>query len=518
MSCNIREIKIMLDTNIPKQPIIPLKKSLLYHPLLKEMGELNEYPYFTSSCLYPEELLKSLSYSSQIKFFFNKSNMEYILKKNVTPNNDEQNTSDKNIMTMLRIIFPTKYPYKNNVYSSYLHITKQFDIHFNIMDILPNFLKTFFVKDVADYSYLKINEKVYTVTQTIWLNDIYNHTEYKDLIDKFLKLEDYKSNEEKKIKNELDKKKKIFKLKYEKLTGEKNPITFKVSPNDKSIKNNPTYKRLEATKSNIDNITDPNIDIVNLFGNILSELNSLILSNERNPQYEIRALVADVNIIDKYRRALKNDLNEIEVLEYAQNIFKEKGIILLNSSEDNEKNIGYFKSRYNTYVRFIDNIKNFIPPNRSSTNHEIENIFEDFINNIDEHNLFNKLMNPLNIENRGLFDDITDDDSTKSVLMDRFNKSKNTGVTILLSANNNEPYYEIYLQLNLIGGELNDTNYSIIDCMYKGEYLGENLEYLLNKSLRTIADLNSVRIFFDITLGDAKLLIEEKETEKEKVK
>jgi hypothetical protein len=63
--------------------------------------------------------------------------------------------------------------------------------------------------------------------------------------------------------------------------------------------------------------------------------------------------------------------------------------------------------------------------------------------------------------------------------------------------------------MNTVGGELTDDNYSVIDCMYKGEYLGENLEYLLNSSLRSLTGLNTGRIFFDITQGDAKKVIEE---------
>jgi hypothetical protein len=82
-----------------------------------------------------------------------------------------------------------------------------------------------------------------------------------------------------------------------------------------------------------------------------------------------------------------------------------------------------------------------------------------------------------------------------------------TGVTILSSAAENEPYFEIYVQTNLIGGELNDEKRSLVDCMYKGESSGDRLEYLLNQSLYYPWSLNNSRIFFDITEGPAKDII-----------
>lgn len=78
------------------------------------------------------------------------------------------------------------------------------------------------------------------------------------------------------------------------------------------------------------------------------------------------------------------------------------------------------------------------------------------------------------------------------------NSRYKSGVTILLSASESEPYFEIYVQVNLIGGELNDSNRSSIDCIYKGETLGDKFDYLLNESSFKPWNLSSSRIYFDI--------------------
>jgi hypothetical protein len=72
--------------------------------------------------------------------------------------------------------------------------------------------------------------------------------------------------------------------------------------------------------------------------------------------------------------------------------------------------------------------------------------------------------------------------------------------------------------LNVIAGELNDENKSLVDCLYQGDSLGNKLEYLVNETLRNPWDINSNRLFFDITEGDAAKEIENKKKEEEKVK
>jgi hypothetical protein len=67
----------------------------------------------------------------------------------------------------------------------------------------------------------------------------------------------------------------------------------------------------------------------------------------------------------------------------------------------------------------------------------------------------------------------------------------------------NQPIYEIFLQVNCIGGELTDDNKSAIDCLYKNDFLGNRMEYLVNESVSNIWEINTNRVYFD--LEDARV-------------
>ncbi len=195
---DIREINIFMDTNIPGKEIVILKKSILHNPVLKDTSSWNELPYFTYDIEYPESYLSRLTYENQMEFFFKKTEMtsvlnrfskpflEEVASKNIqgelsktnrimTGRYDSKNTeyrsktSEKNVMVMLRLMFPTKYPILGNVFSSFHSvITGENEIKINFMDFLPSFLKTKLFEGMPDYSYLKIDGKTYTVTQVIW--------------------------------------------------------------------------------------------------------------------------------------------------------------------------------------------------------------------------------------------------------------------------------------------------------------------------------------------------------------
>ena len=77
---DIRPINILLDTNIPGKEVIPLKKSLLYQPEIKDTGNWNEIPYFTMEAEYPEGYLSTIPYEKQMEFFFNKNKMADIIR------------------------------------------------------------------------------------------------------------------------------------------------------------------------------------------------------------------------------------------------------------------------------------------------------------------------------------------------------------------------------------------------------------------------------------------------------
>ena len=78
---------------------------------------------------------------------------------------------------------------------------------------------------------------------------------------------------------------------------------------------------------------------------------------------------------------------------------------------------------------------------------------------------------------------------------------KNNGlcdVEISTSENNDNTTgkYEIYLQMDVIGGELNNTNLNQIKCSYMGEKLGQDYKKMKNKVKSR--EIEKKHLFFDI--------------------
>jgi len=213
MSISIEELKIKISTNIisSSSNIIDFKRSMLYHPELVDMRpDLNEYPYFTFDLKYSISSLRYLPYKDRVEFFFNKEKFtERVLAfskektiLDITKTFDEKEKKkyyrrkekniEKNILTMIELLFPTKFPVINDIQTSYDVIQGNIKVK-NIYygPIVTNY-----------YSYLKINDEIYTIKKNIWVNDILNHPVYQRLITEYHKV--WLVLEEKKLKIKRD--------------------------------------------------------------------------------------------------------------------------------------------------------------------------------------------------------------------------------------------------------------------------------------------------------------------------
>ena len=225
MSLSIEELKIKMSTNIVSSSsnIIDFKRSMLHHPELVDMRpDLNEYPYFTFDLKYSLSALRYLSYKDRVEFFFNREKFtERLLSTSkektildITKVFDEKEKKkyyrrkekniEKNIVTMIELLFPTKFPVIHDTQTSYDVIQGNIKIK-NIYygPIISNY-----------YSYIKINDEIYTIKKNIWVNDILNHPVYQRLITEYHKL--WLVLEEKKLKIKrdiLDEKKQEIELK-----------------------------------------------------------------------------------------------------------------------------------------------------------------------------------------------------------------------------------------------------------------------------------------------------------------
>ena len=236
---NETQINIILDTNIPGENPFSFTKNVLYNESLKNTNRFSTYPYFSYWIPYPESILKDMDYPTLISFFFIKEvflkvlrdtneytslfsqmgnniqkmdNNSLILKKIIKLDKQQETANiKKNIMIMLTLIFPTGYPKDNNILNSYdTYILGNINSS-SIKDIIPLFLSwgLGIESTKQKYSYIRSPTKgICTVSQVIWLNDLYNHPNYKDIINNYENFKIWKTREIQKqeddIENELE--------------------------------------------------------------------------------------------------------------------------------------------------------------------------------------------------------------------------------------------------------------------------------------------------------------------------
>jgi hypothetical protein len=446
---------------------------------------------------------------------------------------------DENVLIMLRLLFPTKYPIMGNIFSSFNSvILKTSDFTLSFSDFLPSFLRTKLIEGTALYSYLKIDGKVYTVAQVVWLNDIYNHTEYADLIDKFKNLKIWKDKALRKLNDEITVKLTKFKSNYGSgfdkadltyIENQKKDVSKETL--EKITKDQYSLGKLQLEYNTYNGTVDDFIKTVNAFQKSVIDNDADTISDNAKNMVDTYKLVTKYgsNFFkpkDKFNQIIDNvnrDLEDIRINEYIRDRYMLKPGVDLDYEKDDQKYTSKLKSNFKEYTEFADNIKKFRAPNKESSNYQLQKTFNEFLENREKYKgLFNFLMNPYNI-NINPFDNVKKKDAAVGVEefvkeKESYHLRKNTGVTLLPSAGANDPAYEIFVQLNVIAGELNDSNKSLVDCLYQGDSLGNKLEYLVNETLRNPWDINSNRLFFDITEGEAAKEIETKKKEEDKKK
>lgn len=272
MSFTIEELKVMLSTNLrgKSNQEIEFKISLLYYADVKMPDiNLNEYPYFTFDVRYPISQLRKLTLPDRVAFFFNKERFAELLTSYSSDikidNLQRKQNIQKNIMTMLQLLFPTKFPVIDDVGESNERRKG------NGNQFINPFAKTYF-------SYLKMNSETYTIKKVVWLNDVFNHPLYRKLIQAYFTFIEWRDIE---LENAL----KRIKDNTERTTLEK---TLDSEINEFYIKNAKEQdKKFLRLKSLTINTYDENSKILGPnMPNEYRNFASIILSKYRRPQRE----------------------------------------------------------------------------------------------------------------------------------------------------------------------------------------------------------------------------------------
>ena len=493
---NEHQISIMIVGNVSSPPT-RLTLDLLNAPEIKKTSSLSQVPYFTREIKYPYNVLYNIAfsengYSKIVRFFFDKIKFRQVLKsysKHTSNNQAQYDDNIKyNIKLMITLLFPTEWPSKYNYTTSY----DQFILKKGPELSWKNYVNKFKYTDIkSNFTYITLNGSKYTIIKSIWLNDLYNHPDYFQLIEEYNKYSLWTENAEELINKQIisfikllqkkyipsgkfeDKKSIFYDENIQKLTAQKGEIepeikrpgvqrNFDLEQNFKDLSLLLELLNDEERKNLINNLNANSIFLYNEYiQNILKIINDI--SSKNVARIKIENITVNINNLSK-------DIKKIFLLQKVlRDYIEPKNINIYIENEDPDI-IQLLKTDYYQYMKFIEQIKKLLPPINQSSNENLQNAIKNFSENNDGENVTNGI-------------------SFKTVLDELYSLKIPSKTDLLYTGLNNininkedDAKYEIYISLDLLEGEYNDETIKPIKCNYSGLYLGKKLENWLNSN------------------------------------
>lgn len=489
----IERLAIKIYTNIPEKQyqIVDFTRDMLYIPKDNsnenenetEQVILSQLPFFTVDIEYPKDVLSRLYYQERINFFFNAETFEDILRpyynKDEQPINDEENNDEgnnsyydnrerrtrKNIMTMLEILFPTKFPVINDVDTSYDYLKGKHSTR----PLWFNPFRTHY------FSYLKIGTKTYTIKKTIWLNDMLNHPFYRKMIVEY-----------RKIRKWADEQLYSTSSKYNKPDAQISELQTKMNG------------LFDKIKAHINELKESHGQTAPTYTNDFNQLNAKYNSNYENIDDKLTAVLSEdwLNTGTQFIRNKQVDEPQNKIINSMKSAKTE--IIALNEQivkikEKVARIENYFKKSLNTITsganvpvemrKYQAVMNTYSEPFRKTSNIYLQKLIDDVLksttNNDGNRFKFYQLLDI--IYNKYIEDESISAAETK-ILNDNTAaepKLVNVGISYINLNDSNKPTREVYFMIDLIDGEINNENMSSIYCPYIGDHLGNQLSYLL---------------------------------------
>ena len=497
MSIDPQPIKITLNTNIPGKIEFPFTSDLLYNPDPDvTLNTDSKYPYMIDDALLPD--ISGLDYAKIIKIFFNidefRNEFNPTTNNNIVFGDDTKSIIEKNINMMLTAIFPTKplaIKYNQQSIDQLLEKTPQTSMFYNPVK--------------TRFSYLKIDNKPYTVVKSVWLNDIVNHPKYKlllkdvhnTIISNNTTLQDILQ----KIKVEI--RKLINICNKIKIIMGKNKINDRYSVND--------WQVLIIVFFIETYITDLTKNKQDIFDKIKKNTNKQVIIGDNAIN-----VYSGTNIDDRINE-VKQDLSTITTEDNNDIVKRFEQIKKILGKSDIKKYINISNNNELTNILTVDSddeLTNTLTvdsdKNLSSINWSLIEDYNGSSKNVITQTAIDQINNGLLIpqfktetfdsrtSSNSLLQDILDKDidiaiSNLNDIYNRFvlnNKDQSYNEYIIslgvdrINANkrNNEPKREIFVFLDLVDGEINNSNKKQVMRYYKGEFLGNLLTRLLKSN------------------------------------
>ena len=550
---------IMMKTNIPDSLPVAFTKSTLF--LSEPVKTSSETLSLVWNYKYDEHKLVKLPYPEIIKLFF--SSVEefpdaiepYLDISKENKKEDDPTFLYENTMITLRTLFPTSdpFPEHSNVIDthSYSILGKRpSSVNFGkaLSDVLQQF--TGFSGEKAKYSYLQISGENYTVSRAAWLRDLINHPLYFKYINRFKNFDEIFKKEQDQRKKQLSQIKKEVIKKYGLKWIVEKLLIIKKYFKDQLIKITTRIKTISGTgfrviNTEIDYITNklkPNLtnflDFINGICVTSDDASGNMIVDTTNSQFrdyeqieEFVRLYEELTRTDEIKENnqilrqyinppsnIQNELNEIK--KKVATVTKEENFVNKYFDEivfsvDDEDKPELAKTIF--YSQFSNN-KDFIYPNRQSTNTYLQKIIDEYaasdsdtFQRFSKYILENYLGKKRHKMDTALIADLSSNGYGEEIM--------DVGVSLIskaLATDKKEnaafsEYYEIYVELDLVRGMIDVKNKSQVFCPYIGSKLAKYIEIKnVKKKPKYVLDVPELLSIQDAAVSEEKTKTEKK--------
>ena len=427
----IETILIHLDFNIKTDSETFLTRSILNYKKQTNVdtSKWSDLPYFTTTSAFSFEDFKNKSYEEVIQIFFDLKTFQALLKNKQPIIQNNETVITTNVLTMLKLLLPT-YPISNQIYSSVNKLSSKSKTLFNLNASNKQ------INNKSPLS-LEINSKEYSVQNAVWLNDIFHHPKYSEIISNFENFRYWQESTREELNGVIA----LERYNIKPIVEEQIQLVrqfYKTIPPTVKAEYTRKYK-LEDTLRNVEILINDkkqesfydDVTLQKIINNVVH------IMNEMKTKAEIS--FNDNTTINKYA---KNQ-------DYIKSFYIQNAILYkyfnnkidFSFKNDSEEVIAYLTDHYSKYIEFGKQLQELSAPFLKSTNPAFQDPFDRFLRGID--NDFEHLVLDAN------------NSYNSDTISEKIRNFINVGVSVILNpkkdetkANNTK--YEIFLKLNLL--------------------------------------------------------------------
>lgn len=443
------------------------------------------------------------------------------------------NIGNSNVELMIDLLFPTIFPVINNNISSFAqYIMKRDKKLFTFKGSIPSVFTGIISQIAPSFSYLNMSGNTYTITKTTWLNDFANNPIYKNFLNSYITFELWRTS----TNNALKREKKsivtnVVKIveppAYETIDRNEKILdrisnTKKVNPSARTyvIQNGNISEQIDGLKQEIRKLFGYDTEGDKPFGfrSKLNQVNNDSSKNDSDDDDDVKVeeqtqsdiisdmnsnigdIINSVNEINSYisiisssisgfklsgsllvkMTKITNFINNYNVVDNLSQNYFGSNEININFDDDDTIPVDMKRGKYSKYSNFIASVRSLMNPVRETSNTQLQDIINDYANNVSPYfNTYLKYVRERYFLNNPKIPFTKSPEYFKTVTAEHPNMPIFVGISRI---DEPTPIYEIYMQVDVIGGEVTNETKHLLGCDYMGDLLGHKLQTIINKS------------------------------------